>query len=187
MIEHLYNIDLAVFYFFNHTLSNPLFDKFFPFITEVNHWYIAYLVLLLFLTVRGGVKGRLAAFFVLLLVTATDQFSSTFVKHTVERIRPCNVLHDANILASCTSSFSFPSSHAVNNFAVAVFFIMLYPKYKWELLITAFLISISRIYCGVHYPSDVLGGALIGAAFGFIFGFITIKSNQLYMKKFSKE
>ena len=186
MIKFLYDIDVAVFYFINHNLSNSFFDKFFPFITEVNHWYVPYLILLIFLIVRGGSKGRFAAFYVLVMVALTDQFSSTLVKNTVKRIRPCNVLPDVNILASCTSSYSFPSSHAVNNFAVAIFFIMLYPKYKWELLITATLISISRVYCGVHYPSDILGGAIIGSAFGFILGFLTIKTNNIFIKKYSK-
>ena len=105
MIKFLYDIDVAVFYFINHNLSNSFFDKFFPFITEVNHWYVPYLILLIFLIVRGGSKGRFAAFYVLVMVALTDQFSSTLVKNTVKRIRPCNVLPDVNILASCTSSY----------------------------------------------------------------------------------
>lgn len=183
MIDFLYQIDIAIFYFVNHTLSNSFFDKFFPFITEVKHWYIAYIILFFVLFIKGGKLGRISAIGVILLIVATDQFSASFVKNLVERIRPCNELPDVNILAGCTGSFSFPSAHAVNNFAVAVFFTMLFPKYKWALFITAFLLALSRVYVGVHYPSDIIGGALIGAAFGFLFAKAALYVNNIIKTK----
>ena len=182
MLDFLYQIDVSFFYFVNHNLSNPIFDNFFSFLTEVKHWYISYVILILFLIVKGGKKGRIAAVMVLLLVTATDQVSSSLIKNLVERIRPCNALPDVNILAGCTSSFSFPSSHAVNNFAVAFFFLLLYPRYKWALIITASLLAVSRVYVGVHYPSDIIAGAVIGSIFGYLFGAATIKLDNLFNK-----
>lgn len=181
MIDFFYQIDVSIFYFVNHTLSNPLFDKFFPFITEVKNWYISYVILLLILIVKGGKLGRISALVVIILITVTDQFTSSFLKEMIGRIRPCNDLPDVNILAGCTSSFSFPSAHAVNNFAVAVFFSMLFPKFKWALFITAFLLALSRVYVGVHYPSDIIGGALIGSAFGYLFAKLTLIIND-YLK-----
>jgi len=183
MIDFLYQLDIAVFYFFNHTLSNTLFDKFFPFITDVKHWYITYVILILLLIIKGKKLERISAGFVILLITATDQFSSFFVKNLVGRIRPCNELPDVNILAGCTGSFSFPSSHAVNNFAVAVFFSILFPKYKWAFYITAALLALSRVYVGVHYPSDIIGGALIGSVFGFIFAKAVLFINNFFTFK----
>jgi len=187
MVDFFYNIDISVFYFVNHTLSNPLFNKFFPFITEVKNWYISYIILLLILIFKGGKLGRISALLVILLITATDQFSSSFLKELVGRIRPCNDLPDVNILAGCTSSFSFPSSHAVNNFAVAVFFSMLFPKFKWALFISAFLLALSRVYVGVHYPSDIIGGALIGSAFGYIFAKLAFLINDYFEPKTAKK
>lgn len=181
MIDFFYQIDLAIFYFINHTLSNPFLDKFFPFITEVKNWYIAYIILFFLLVIKGGRLGRISAVFAILLITATDQFSANFLKNLIERIRPCNELPDVNILVGCTGSFSFPSAHAVNNFAAAVFFTMLFPKYKWPLFIVAFLLASSRVYVGVHYPSDIIGGALIGSALGYLFAKAT-----LYINNFSK-
>ncbi len=174
MVEFLYNIDVQIFYFINHTLSNPVFDKFFPFITEVKHWYIAYLILWLILFFKGGRIGKIAAVILLFQITFSDQLSSFFIKNLVQRIRPCNALPDVNILVTCTGSYSFPSSHAVNNFAVAMFIYKIYPKLKWILFSSAFLIALSRPYVGVHYPSDILGGAIIGIIIGYLFGTITI-------------
>ena len=182
MIDFLYQIDLAVFYFINHTLSNSLFDKFFPFITEVDHWYITYAILFLIMIIKGGRVGRIAAVFLILLIIVSDQFSSSLIKNWVGRIRPCNELPDVNILAGCTSSFSFPSAHAVNNFAAAVFLTFIFPKYKWAFLITAFLLAFSRPYVGVHYPSDVFGGALLGTLIGYIFALLTLQINKFFSR-----
>ena len=169
MIDFLYQIDISIFYFINHTLSNPLFDKFFPFITEVKNWFIAYIILFLILVIKGRKLERISAVGIIFLITVSDQLSSSVLKNFVGRIRPCNDLPDVNILTGCTGSFSFPSSHAVNNFAAAVFFSILFPKYKWALFTVAFLLALSRVYTGVHYPSDIIGGALIGSILGFLF------------------
>lgn len=174
MIDFLYQIDVWLLYFINHTLSNPLFDKFFPFITEVKNWYIAYIILFIILIIKGGRVGRIASVFLILLIITTDQFSSFFLKNLIGRIRPCNVFGDLNVLAACTGSFSFPSSHAVNNFAAAMFFGKIFPKMKWSFFIVAFLEAFSRPYVGVHYPSDVIGGTLIGLFFGYIYAMIVL-------------
>jgi undecaprenyl-diphosphatase len=68
-----------------------------------------------------------------------------------------------------TGTYSFPSTHAFNNFAAATFVVRFFPRLWPALFITAILISLSRIYLGLHYPSDVLGGAIIGSAIGYIF------------------
>lgn len=169
MVEFLYSIDLALFYFINHNLANPFLDKFFPFITEVKHWYISYLILLGICFFKGGRIGKISALIAIMLIAVSDQLSSFVIKDLVSRIRPCIALIDVRILTGCTDSFSFPSSHAVNNFAISVYFARIFPKFKWILFVSAFLVAISRIYVGRHYPSDVIGGAVIGAAFGYAF------------------
>lgn len=178
MIEFFYSIDVAVFYFINHTISNPILDKFFTFITEVKHWYIAYVILWSIAFFKGGRLGKIAAITALILITASDQVSSSLLKNVFARVRPCNVLPDVNILAGCTGSYSMPSSHAVNNFAVAVFFYRIFPKLKWILFISAFIISLSRPYVGVHYPSDILFGALLGSLLGYLFSIFALKINS---------
>ena len=186
MLEFLYQLDVKLLYFINHTLSNSFFDRLFPFITEVKNWYIAYIILFLILIVKGGRIGRMAAVAMILLIVATDQFSSFFLKSLVGRIRPCNVFPDLNVLVTCTESFSFPSSHAVNNFGVAMFFTKIFPKYRWAFFIVATLMAFSRPYVGVHYPSDAIGGALIGIFFGYMFAIILKYFDNYFSQRHTK-
>ncbi len=162
MVDFLYGIDKALFYFINVTLANPVTDYLMPFITDLDHWKLFFLIMWLNLIIAGGKKGRIVAFLAIILVTFTDQLSSNLIKQTVERIRPCNVLDGIHLLVDRTSSFSFPSSHAVNYFGGAYFFSHFYPNYRIAFYIGASLAALSRVFCGVHYPSDIVGGAIIG-------------------------
>ena len=182
-MDVLYQVDISIFYFFNHTIANPVFDKFFVFITDVKNWYLTYLVLILIVFFKGGRIGKLSAGFMILLIITSDQFSSHLLKNLIERIRPCNVLPDVRTLIGCSGTYSFPSSHAVNNFAAATFFAVLFPKYKWMLFISAFLVAISRPYLGLHYPSDTFFGALIGIVLGYIFAIIVLKIESSIQKR----
>ena len=182
-MEFLYSIDLTVFYFFNHTISTGFLDKFFSIITDVNKWYIAYIILVGIAFFKGGRRGKIAVIGLILLIIVTDQTGYRILKEFFERVRPCNVLTDVITPVGCAGGFSFPSNHALNNFAAAVFLLRLFPVYKWIFLIVAILISISRVYLGVHYPSDVIGGALIGAAFGYLFSIGALKLEEYFIKK----
>lgn len=178
-MDFLYSIDLSIFYFFNHTLSSGFLDKFFSVITNVNSWYIAYVILLGISFSKGGTKGKLAVLGIILLIIVTDQTGYRLLKEYFARPRPCNALTDVLTPLGCTGSFSFPSNHALNNFAAAMFFYRLFPKLKWVLFITASLVAISRVYLGLHYPSDIFGGAVIGIVFGYLFA-----TGVLYLEKY---
>lgn len=182
MADVFYQIDVSVLYFLNQTIANPVFDKFFSYITDVKHWFLTYLVLILICFFKGGRIGKIACGFMVLLIIASDQFSSNFLKNLIDRARPCNVLPDIRTVLGCSGTFSFPSSHAVNNFAAAMFFAKIFPKYKWILFISAFFVAISRPYLGLHYPSDTLGGAIIGIVIGYIFAVMAIKTDSFFNK-----
>jgi undecaprenyl-diphosphatase len=179
-MDFLYSIDLALFYLFNHTISTGLLDKFFSIITDVTKWYIAYLILLAIAFFKGGLRGKIAVVTLIILIIVTDQTGYRILKDIFERVRPCIALTDAITPVGCAGGFSFPSNHALNNFAAAVLLVRLYPAYKWIFWVTAALVSISRIYLGVHYPSDVLGGALIGAGFGYVFSLLALKTEVYF-------
>ena len=181
-MDILYSIDLAIFYFFNHTLSTGFLDKFFSIITDVNSWYIAYIILAGIAVTKGGTRGRIAVAGIIILIIFTDQTGYKLLKEIFQRIRPCNVLPDVITPIDCRGSFSFPSNHALNNFAAATFLWRLFPKFKWVFFITAFLIALSRVYLGLHYPSDIAAGAIIGTAFGYLFSIAAIKIDE-YIKK----
>ena len=183
MTDFFYSIDLLIFYFFNHTLSIGFLDKFFSIITNVNSWYIAYIILLGISWTKGGLRGKIAVIGIILLIVVSDQTGYRILKELFARARPCNALTDVLTPLGCTGSFSFPSNHALNNFAAAMFFYKLFPKLKWVLFITASLIAISRVYLGLHYPSDIIGGAFIGLAFGYLFSLGAISFEKYWVNK----
>jgi len=182
-MDIFYSIDLTIFYFFNQTISTGFLDKFFSIITNVNNWYITFLLLLGLLFFKGGRIGKISAVGILILIAITDQASHKVLKEFFERARPCNTLSDVLTPLGCTGSFSFPSNHAVNNFAAASFFSRLYPNYKTVLFIIASLVALSRVYLGLHYPSDIIAGAAIGFVFGYFFGLLVLKINDIINRR----
>ena len=183
MTEFLYNIDVAIFYFLNVSISNPIFDIFFPFITNIKSWYLVYIIFWLLLIIKGGRIGRISAIGIILVITISDQFRSQMLKQLFERIRPCNTLSDVNLLIGCSNSYSMPSSHAVNNFAAAFFFSKLFPKYKIALITIASVMALSRPIVGVHYFSDIFVGAIIGIIIGYFMASGALKIDEFLLKR----
>ena len=183
MMDFLYSIDLAIFYFINHSLSTGFLDKFFSTITDVNKWYIAYLILAGIAFFKGGIRGKILVIGLILLIIVTDQTGYRILKVLFERVRPCRAISDAITPLGCSGGYSFPSNHALNNFAAATFISRLFPNYKWVVFIVAALIALSRVYLGVHYPSDILVGALIGAGFGYLFSLVALPVIKYFQKK----
>ncbi|MBN2030513.1 phosphatase PAP2 family protein [bacterium] len=146
----------------NQTLSNRLFDFIMPYITNLDYWRIPLFLVWLALIIFGGRKGRTTALLVVIILTLSDQLSSAVIKPWINRLRPCFALENVRLLIAQSSSPSFPSSHAANNAAMAALFSIRYKRYTALFISIALLVSYSRIYVGVHYPSDVLGGILIG-------------------------
>ncbi|HMS33329.1 MAG TPA: phosphatase PAP2 family protein [Ignavibacteria bacterium] len=167
-MEFIQSIDAALFHFINSTLANPVTDRLMPFITERNNWFIFYSLVWLYIVFKGGTKGRVSALLIILVILISDQTADNIIKPFFHRIRPCHVLDDVHILINCSQSYAFPSNHAVNNFAAAALFSYFYPSMKSFLFTGAFIVSLSRVMCGVHYPFDIAGGALIGMAFAYL-------------------
>lgn len=88
------------------------------------------------------------------------------LKHLVERLRPCVTLSDVHLLGDCGRLFGFPSNHAINTAAMAAFLHALYPRTGWISWPIVALVGLARVYTGVHYPGDVMGGWLVGAIMG---------------------
>ncbi len=171
MTEFLYGLDRSVLLFLNRTIANPVLDVLWPLITDYDKLLpvrIALAALWVWLLVWGGRRGRTAALLLIPLLVLTDQISSALLKDLFHRARPCHlvggipVVPDLHLLVGCGSGQSFPSSHAVNNFGVATLLGSYYRRGRPWLFGWASLVALSRPAVGVHYPSDILGGAIVG-------------------------
>lgn len=185
MIEFILSLDLKLFLAIHLGGQNELFDFLAPLFRNKVFWAPLYLFILSMIwfnarpyfwyMVIGGVS----------LVAATDSVSSKVIKPAVERVRPCNdpsVQHYIRPLVECGSGYSFTSSHATNHFGLACFFVgvlgIIQRRFLWFWWIWALIISLSQVYVGVHYPLDILGGALMGL----LLGFIWVKGYQHFTK-----
>ena len=178
MTELLHKIDLYLFYQINYSLTHPALDTILPFIRNKYFWAPLYMFITSFLVINYKRKGLWVIVFMLLTILLCDQLSSSVIKPIVGRLRPCNTegLQDMiNLLVNCGSGKSFPSSHATNHFGFAVFTGgFFFRTKKWViyiLLLWAAAVSYAQIYVGVHYPVDVLAGALLGTGIGLFTGY----------------
>lgn len=163
MPEWLEKIDLTVFYFINGSLSNSFFDIIMPFLTNQNNWILPLLAGILWMVTLGGKKGRIAAIILLLAFIISDVVAAQLIKPYIGRIRPSHTMVDSiNLLVKKGGKWSFPSNHASNTMALAVIISYFWPKVRYWFIVLSLLIGFTRIYVGVHYPLDVLGGWILG-------------------------
>ena len=173
MLSTLIDLDTQLFLFLNG-LHNEAFDSIMAWISGKTTWWPFYLLLLLYLGWTRRWQLVPIIFFIALVVTLADQTSVHLFKEVFERLRPCHepalkeAVHIVN--GRCGGMYGFVSSHAANTFAVAMLLLLIQRK-RWftALMLTwAAIVSYSRIYLGVHYPGDVLGGAVLGVLCGLV-------------------
>jgi len=176
----LLNWDAQLFYNINTVWTNSFLDNNFPWWRDSTAWYPLYLFLFVFIVMNFGWRAWTWILFIIINVTITDQLSSSFIKYWIARPRPCQdpemIGYVRMLLNHCSGGLSFPSSHATNHFGAAVFIYCTLKKYlgNWSYLFFFWAASVSyaQVYVGVHYPTDVLGGAIIGSIIGYIVAFI---------------
>jgi undecaprenyl-diphosphatase len=174
LLDQLVSLDRSAFLAING-LHAPWADGLMHAVSAMGVWVPLYLFLLYLLQRRYGWKGLAWSVPVIaLMIFFSDTGSVVLFKNTVQRLRPCHepelkglvhLVHDR-----CGGRFGFVSSHASNHFAIAAFMVgLLKGVPRWAtpaLLLWAALVAYSRIYLGVHYPGDVIAGALFGLTVG---------------------
>lgn len=174
-MESLTNADTDLFLWLNG-LHAPWLDRVMVLLTDMWVWIPIYL-LLLYLVIKNYGKRSVWLLLALgLVILCSDQLSAHVCKPLFHRLRPCfnpdleGLVHLPKGLAG--GHYGFVSSHAANTFAVATFLTCaLKGNHRWigwMLFGWAFVSSYTRIYIGVHYPGDILAGALLGLLIGLI-------------------
>jgi undecaprenyl-diphosphatase len=191
MLEPIIHIDTQILIFINSHYS-PFFDGIMWFVSQTWPWIPIYSVLL-FIIIRNYKKEKwLIILSVIILITASDQLSSAVIKNLFCRLRPTHnpalegLIHIVHNYKG--GLYGFVSSHASNSFALATFTSFLFRNRIFTVcaLVWAGLISYSRIYLGVHYPGDVICGALLGFVLAAgIFKLLTVilKSNTIRVNR----
>ena len=195
MLEEILKLDTEIFIFLNNSGTSS-FDSFWTFLSRKEANIAVYLSGLLFFLKNKGFKSYrvkpLDVFYifslVLVMILISDQSANIF-KDSFQRLRPCynEIIQDSVRLVkeSCGGKYGFFSAHASNSFSLAVFFGILFKDFSkypiYFTIIYASLISYSRIYLGVHYPLDIIFGAL----FGVINGILIYKIHGIMLKSFN--
>jgi undecaprenyl-diphosphatase len=178
MLEYLKQLDLKILLLING-IHTPFLDKCMQVVSERNTWLPLYFFVIVFLFVKKKKPFLLCLLFIIITVICADLFASTLVKPFFQRLRPC---HNSDVNGGlyllkdiCGGRYGFISSHAANTFAFATFlFLYIGKEYRWVVLffIWAAIVSLSRVYLGVHYPSDIAVGAIAGTLMAILFYYI---------------
>jgi len=186
MIDFLQKLDVKLFLFLN-SHNSPFFDKFMWFISGKIEWIPLYLALIFWLFYKFRKKAWIPLSLTILVIALSDLGSVHLFKNVFLRLRPSHnpelssVIHLVNNYHG--GWYGFISSHAANTFGLAVFLSLIYRDrvFAVSIIIWAIIVSYSRIYLGVHYPLDVICGALWGSAmaWGVYFSYKKVSSRKV--------
>ncbi|MDB4107548.1 phosphatase PAP2 family protein [Bacteroidia bacterium] len=175
MIDALIDLDRNWFLAIHQGTANAVFDVVLPFFREKTNWVPLYLLFAFMAIYKFRLKGLYIVLAAAITVLLADQFAAGLMKPTFERLRPCNddFFHNQiRQLVHCGGGYSFISAHATNHFALAIVFTWFFRKVwsidflKWVFFLWASIIAYAQVYVGVHYPFDVIVGALSGLLIG---------------------
>lgn len=178
MIQQLLQLDQEVFIAING-ISSSLLDQVIPFYRHKLFWVPLYVYIVVSLIRNFTQNGLWILLFITLGIGTSDTVSSKWIKNSVQRQRPCNdpaLMDEVKLRIRCGGGYSFTSSHATNHGTLAffLFFLLAEPRkwWSWALLIWALSIGMAQVFVGVHYPTDVLAGLVLGSVIGGMFALL---------------
>lgn len=163
------NFDIGILNFIRDNLSSPFMDKFMTFITYLGDNGVIWIAIGIILLIQR--KYRKIGLILLLGLLLNAILGEVIIKNIVQRPRVFNTYPDINIIIKGPTSFSFPSGHTASSFVAAAILGYYIKDIKYIVYCFAALIAFSRLYLYVHYPTDIIGGILLGT----ISAIITIK------------
>lgn len=158
MLEILLSIDRELFFLINRLPNNIFTDNLFLFFSLTGAYGIIWIVLASLLVIFDGLDNRREIAAIILSVLIDLIAVEAILKNLFARIRPDQML----------DSYSFPSSHATIAFAAAYILTRQRKYLSWFIYLLAFLVALSRVYLGRHYPSDIIIGGILGYLIGVI-------------------
>jgi undecaprenyl-diphosphatase len=165
MIEVLAGWDTGLFLLISQGLRTEFLDALMPFVTNKWNFVVPVVLGATAVLLWGGKAGRVMLLGSGILLVASDQ-GGELLKQLFQRTRPCHVFPQVPPLVGCTGSYSFPSNHVLNLLPQAVLLAPRHRRLSWLVFALSVLVGYSRVYVGVHYPTDVLGSMVFGALFG---------------------
>lgn len=179
-MESLIALDHALFKLINQSWSNEFFNQLFPIITDLHktiYFQITFLIIIFGIHIyKFGKKGFLIGLMSLISVGLTDLTGNHFFKKTIDRQRPFEISELQTVQRSpARPGSSFVSNHSANMFALASFNFVALPITGVVLFPLATVAAYSRVYNGVHFPLDVMGGALWGTFIGLFLSYLSLK------------
>lgn len=166
MLEVMVELDGNILLFIQEVIRNPVLTSVFQFITTLGNVGMIWILISILLLFRKST--RKIGYMGLLALVASVLVNNMLLKNIVERPRPYDIIEGLQPLIRRPKDFSFPSGHTGSSFAAATVLYRNLPKQFgiWTILLAVF-IGLSRLYLGVHYPTDVLAGMLLGIALGY--------------------
>lgn len=175
-MDSFYELDKSLLLQINRHWTHPWLDAFFPAITDLhkNPWALALIVaIVLGIFIKRYARYGVGLFFVLLLALGTtDLVGNRAFKKNVARARPGDAIAELLIIRSPYGGYSFTSNHAANMFCLAKYVSEFIPPARLVTYTFATLVAYSRVYNGVHYPTDVLGGGILGWLIGWLYSIL---------------
>lgn len=172
-MEQILQFDYQWFFMINREWTSPILDVILVLFRNRFFWAPLYLFLIGYFIINHKKDSFIIIAMLLLSFILADNISSSVIKPFFERLRPCNdpfIKDQVRLLVECGSGFSFTSSHATNHFAIACFLIsFFYKQHRWVVpvgLLWAGSVAYAQVYVGVHFPIDVITGAIIGSGIG---------------------